>query len=142
MAYLAWKAWHVIAIITWFSGLFYLPRLFVYHTEAEDELGCQRFQVMEHKLYYYITWPSAIVTILCGIGLLHSLAPAIYHQRWLHIKLALVVVLCFFHLSCGHFVKRFKQDASPRSSRFFRVYNEIPSVLLIAIVLLAIYQPQ
>ncbi len=135
------KAFHIIAMVAWFAGLFYLPRLFVYHTDAHDETSIVRFKIMERRLYYGITWPAAILTTLLGIWLL-SYNPEYYLKAgWMHAKLTLVVILWIYHVLCGHYLKAFAQDKNQKSSRFFRVYNEMPTLLLIGIVILAVVKP-
>lgn len=135
------KALHLIAMVAWFAGLFYLPRLFVYHSQSSDKISLERFKIMERRLYYGITWPAAIVTTLLGISLF-SFNPLYYlHAGWFHTKLVLVVLLWGYHLSCGHYRKAFFADMNTRSTRFYRMYNEIPTVLLIGIVILAEVKP-
>ena len=132
------KAFHIIAMVAWFSGLFYLPRLFVYHAEASDVVSVARFKIMERRLYYAITWPAALLTTLLGFWLI-SYNPAYYLKAaWMHAKLSLVVFLWIYHLLCGHYLKAFAQDKNKKSSRFFRIYNEVPTLLLIGIVLLVV----
>ena len=141
MTYLWWTAWHVISMVAWFSALFYLPRLFVYHAMSEDQLGQQRFCVMEHKLYYYIGWPAAVLTTFFGIGLVYQLGSSAWHMLWLPIKLALVLVLWLYHLSAGYFIKRIKHHPHDFSHVFFRWYNEVPTILLVCIVILVVVKP-
>ncbi len=135
------KALHIIFVICWFAGLFYLPRLFVYHAMADDQISCKRFKIMERKLYYGITWPAGVLTTIFGIWLLLFKYHWYTTQMWMHAKLILVLFLWIFHLYCGHLYKNFKKDANTRSHKFYRWINEIPTVLLIAIVILAIVQP-
>lgn len=135
------KAFHIIAMVAWLAGLFYLPRLFVYHAEATDIVSFARFKIMERRLYYAITWPSGIVTILLGLWLLSYNWDYYIKAGWMHAKLSLVLLLCIYHLGCGHYVKCFKQDQNVRSSRFFRFYNEVPTLLLIGIVILVVVKP-
>lgn len=134
-------AFHIIAVVAWFAGLFYLPRLFVYHADASDKIGIERFKVMEHKLYYYIMTPAAIVTIALGLWLLFLNFSSYMSMGWMHIKLLLVLILIIYHLYCGHIVKLFKRDKNLYSARFFRIFNELPTLLLIAIVILVVVQP-
>jgi putative membrane protein len=135
------KALHIISMVAWFAGLFYLPRLFVYHTEATDHISLQRFKVMEMRLYYAITWPAAIFTTVLGLSLL-TFNPEYYLKAgWMHAKLALIVLLWVYHLSCGHYVKEFAGDKNKNSSRFYRIYNEAPTLLLIAIVMIVVVKP-
>jgi putative membrane protein len=140
VTYLLLKALHLIAMICWFAGLFYLPRLFVYHAMSEDETSRERFKVMERKLYRGIMTPSLIILLIAGTGmLLHS--PELLQQRWLQIKLALVALLIIYHIACGVFLKQFAEDKNTRNHVFYRVFNEVPVIFLIAIVLLAVLKP-
>lgn len=135
------KAFHIIAMVAWFAGLFYLPRLFVYHTDAHDEASIARFKIMERRLYYGITWPAAILTTLLGIWLL-TYNPEYYLKAgWMHAKLTLVLILWIYHVLCGHYLKAFAHDKNQKSARFFRVYNEMPTLLLIGIVILVVVKP-
>ncbi|WP_295716842.1 protoporphyrinogen oxidase HemJ [uncultured Halovibrio sp.] len=135
------KAFHLMAMVTWFAGIFYLPRLFVYHTMTEDEPGRERFRTMERKLYRGIMNPSMIATLIFGTWLI-ALNPEYYLQQgWLHIKLLLIAVLVAYHLWCGHFVRLFRDDRNTRGHIFFRWINEAPVLLLVAIILLAVLRP-
>lgn len=135
------KAFHIVALVAWFSGLFYLPRLFVYHTQTEDRISLNRFKLMEKRLYYGITWPAAAATTLLGFWLI-SYHPSYYLlATWMRIKGSLVLLLWAYHLFCGHYLRLFFLDQNTRSTLFFRFFNEIPTVLLISIVLLAVVQP-
>ena len=132
------KALHIIAMVMWFSGLFYLPRLFVYHAKSQDTLSLERFKVMEWRLYWCITTPGAILTTLLGI-ILMMMSYAYYSQAtWLHIKLALAVGLWIYHIYLAFLLKAFARDMNRHSSRFYRILNEIPTLFLIAMVLLAV----
>lgn len=135
------KAFHIIAMVAWFAGLFYLPRLFVYHAEAADKLSIERFKVMERRLYFGITWPSALLTSLLGILLFSYNLPYYLKTPWMHAKLGLVILLWIYHLTCGHFRKAFAQDKNSRTPRFYRIFNELPTLLLIGIVLLVVVKP-
>jgi protoporphyrinogen IX oxidase len=135
------KATHLIGIITWFAGIFYLPRLFVYHAMATDPVGIERFKIMERKLYRGIMWPSAILAVGSGVWLLALAWGTFSASAWLHIKLVLVAVLLGYHLYCGRLVGVFARDDNQRSHRFYRVFNEAPVLLLIAIVILAVVKP-
>jgi putative membrane protein len=135
------KAFHIIAMVAWFAGLFYLPRLFVYHADTSDTLSINRFKIMERRLYYGITWPSALLTSMLGLVLI-SYNPHYYLKAaWLQAKLSLVVLLWIYHLSCGHFLKKFARDKNSKKSRYFRIFNELPSLFLITIVLLVVIKP-
>jgi len=135
------KALHVIAVVCWFAGLFYLPRLFVYHAEAEDAVGRERFKVMERKLYRGIMWPSLVVTAVAGVWMLGLNWDYYRTQGWLHAKLALVVLLAAYHFACGHYLRAFAADRNTRSHVFYRVFNELPVLALVAIVILVIVRP-
>lgn len=135
------KAFHIIAVVAWFAGLFYLPRLFVYHADAEDELSLTRFKLMERRLYYGITWPAALISTLLGI-LLITYNPSYYLKSgWMHAKLALILVLWAYHLYCGYYLKIFAQGKNTKSSRYYRIFNELPTLLLVSIVLLVVMKP-
>lgn len=136
------KAFHLIAMVTWFSGLFYLPRLFVYHAMSTDSISQERFKIMERKLYYGIMAPGALITIALGLWLLHGYAWALYKtDLWLQLKLLLVLVLMMYHLYCGYLRRQFQQNRNKHSHVFYRWLNEFPVLLLISIVLLAVLKP-
>ena len=141
MLYLWLKALHIIAMVCWFAGLFYLPRLFVYHAMSEDQASRERFCVMERKLYRGIMQPSMIATLVFGIWLI-SLNPGYYFsQGWVHAKLALVILLIGYHHVCGAQLKRFARGENQRSHVFYRWFNEAPVLLLLAIVILVVVRP-
>nr|WP_298169766.1 protoporphyrinogen oxidase HemJ [uncultured Pseudomonas sp.] len=141
MLYLWLKALHIIAVVCWFAGLFYLPRLFVYHAMSEDETSRERFCTMERKLYRGIMLPSMIATLIFGIWLI-SLNPGYYFsQGWMHAKLALVVLLIAYHHICGAQLKRFVRGENQRSHVFYRWFNEAPVLALLAIVILVVVKP-
>ena len=140
MLYLWLKALHIVAIVCWFAGLFYLPRLFVYHAMSEDAISRDRFQVMERKLYRGIMIPSMIATLTFGIGMI-ALNPALFSGGWLHAQLALVVLLIGYHHMCGAQLKRFARNENTRSHVFYRWFNEFPVLLLLAIVILVAIKP-
>lgn len=135
------KALHIIAMVAWFAGLFYLPRLFVYHAEAQDNLSIARFKVMEKRLYYGITWPSGILTTLLGIVLLTFNGSYYLKAGWMHAKLLLVCLLWVYHLFCGYYLKRFQGNLNNKSPVFYRIYNEVPTLFLISIVMLVVIKP-
>jgi protoporphyrinogen IX oxidase len=141
MLYLWLKALHIIALVCWFAGLFYLPRLFVYHAMSEDDASRERFCVMERKLYRGIMLPSMIATLVFGIGLLSLNAGAYFSQGWMHAKLTLVLLLIGYHHICGAQLKRFARGENRRSHVFYRWFNEAPVLLLIAIVVLVVVRP-
>ena len=135
------KALHVIFMVTWFAGLFYLPRLFVYHADADDDASHERFLVMERKLFIIMTIGAALTTVF-GIWMLVDYAWAAYKgSGWLHAKLLLVGALIVFHLYCLKIMRAFRAHKAGHSHVFYRWINEIPALLLIAIVLLAVVKP-
>lgn len=138
---LYFKAFHIISLVAWFAGLFYLPRLFVYHATTSDSISLARFKLMESRLYYGITWPAALLTTVLGVILISYNTSYYLHAGWMQIKLILVVLLWVYHLACGYFLKQFARDNNKRSALFFRIYNEAPTVFLIAIVLLVVVKP-
>lgn len=136
------KAFHIIAMVTWFAGMFYLPRLFVYHAMSDDQISHERFKIMERKLYYGIMTPGAVVTIGLGLWLLMSNWDAyMVGYYWMHIKLSLVGSLIVYHFWCGALVKDFKIDQNHHSHVWYRWFNEAPVLALIAIVILAVVRP-
>ena len=136
------KAWHLIGMVTWFAGLFYLPRLFVYHAMSDDAVSIERFKVMERKLFFGITTPGGIFTLIFCLWMLYDYAWTAYSaQLWLHVKLALIVVLVAYHAYCGKLLLDFKYDRNTRSHVWYRWFNELPVLLLVAIVLLAVLKP-
>lgn len=135
------KAFHIIAVITWFAALFYLPRLFVYHAMSDDAVSNERFKVMERKLYNGIMTPSAVVAIVLGLWLI-TLNPAFYMQAgWMHAKLTLVLLLIGYHVHCWIYLRQFREDRNKHSHVFYRWFNEAPVLLLIAIVILVVVRP-
>lgn len=135
------KAFHIIAMVAWFAGLFYLPRLFVYHADTSDQLGDERFKIMERRLYYGITWPAALLTTVFGLILLSYNLPYYLKAGWMHAKLSLVVLLWVYHLCCGHFLKNFAKNTNQKTAKFFRIFNEVPTLLLVGIVLFVVVKP-
>ncbi|MFN4263068.1 MAG: CopD family protein [Thioalkalivibrionaceae bacterium] len=135
--YLWLQALHLIFMVTWFAGLFYLPRLFVYHADTRDAAGHTRFCVMERKLFYGIMTPGAVLTVAFGVGML-ALAPHWLAQPWMHVKLFLIAVLIGYHIWCGVLVARFARSANRHTHRWYRVFNELPVFALVGIVPMAI----
>lgn len=135
------KAFHIISMVCWFAGIFYLPRLFVYHAACEDQPGRERFKVMERKLYRGITTPSMVATIIFGVWLISYNFSGYLSQHWMHAKLALVGLLVVYHFYCGHLVKVFRDDLNSRSHVFFRWLNELPVLILISVVILVVVKP-
>jgi protoporphyrinogen IX oxidase len=132
------KSFHIIFMVTWFAGLFYLPRLFVYHAMSEDAVSRERFKLMERKLFYGIMTPGALLTISFGLWLWLGYG---FYGGWLHAKMALVAVLVAYHAYCGKLMVDFKYDRNRHGHVFYRWLNELPVVLLIAIILLVELQP-
>jgi putative membrane protein len=133
------KAWHVIFMVTWFAGLFYLPRLFVYHASTVDAAGLERFQIMERRLFAIMTI-GAVLTAAFGLWLV-ARNPALLATGWLRAKLVLVALLIAYHLFTWRVMRDFAAGRNARSARWYRWFNEIPSLLLIGIVLLAVLRP-
>ena len=132
------KALHVIFMVTWFAGLLYLPRLFVYHAQSSDAVSVERFKVMERKLFFGIMTPGAVLTIIFGAWLWLGWG---FSGGWLHAKLALVAVLVAYHLWCAKLLADFRHDRNTRSHVWFRWFNEFPVLVLIAIVILVVVKP-
>jgi len=135
------KALHIIAMVCWFAGLFYLPRLFVYHAMSGDDVSRERFCVMERKLYRGIMLPSMVATLVFGLWLI-GLNPGYYFsQGWMHAKLTLVILLIGYHHVCGAQLKRFARGENQRSHVFYRWFNEAPVLVLFAVVILVVVKP-
>lgn len=145
MAYSWFKAFHLIGVVVWFAGLFYLVRLFVYHAEASIEpepaqtILKNQYQIMEKRLYHIITTPGMVVTVAMAIGLLIT-EPEVLKDGWLHIKLAFVAALIIYHFYCGRIMRQLAAGECNWSGQHFRALNEAPTVLLVAIVLLAVFK--
>jgi putative membrane protein len=133
------KAWHVIFMVTWFAGLFYLPRLFVYHASTTEAAGIERFRVMESRLFIIMTI-GAVLTAVFGAWLL-ALNPSLLESGWLRAKLVLVALLFAYHIFTWRLMRDFAAGRNSRSPRWYRWFNEVPSLLLIGIVLLAVARP-
>jgi putative membrane protein len=133
------KAWHIVFMVTWFAGLFYLPRLFVYHASATDTASIERFRVMERRLFVLMTI-GGVLTAVFGLWLLFR-NPGLLSAGWLQVKLGLVVLLIGYHAWNWRLVQDFAADRNARSARWYRGFNEVPSLLLIGIVLLAVARP-
>lgn len=132
-----YESLHLIFMVTWFAGLFYLPRLFVYHATAEDEISINRFIIMERKLFWGIMTPGAILTIIFGLLLIQS------HDLsdWLKLKLFLIFLLVIYHIWCGLLMYRFKARENKHSHLWYRIFNEVPVIFLVLIILLAVFKP-
>lgn len=132
------KALHISFMVTWFGGLFYLPRLFVYHAMSSDTTSIERFKIMERKLYFGIMTPSAVLTIIFGLWLWLGYGIS---GGWMHGKLFLVLILVIYHLHCGKLLKDFKHNRNRYSHVFYRWYNEFPVLLLFAVIILVVVKP-
>jgi putative membrane protein len=133
------KALHIIAVVAWFAGLFYLPRLFVYHADAKDPISTQRFEIMERRLFAIMTIGAAAAVFFGGLMLIES--PGYLQMMWLKVKLLIVALVIAYHFYCFKLMRDFAAQRNTRSSRWFRGFNELPSLLLIAIVILAVVKP-
>lgn len=135
------KALHIVAVICWFAAIFYLPRLFVYHAMSEDQISKDRFVIMERKLFSGIGTPSAIATVLLGIWLISFNASYYMSSGWMHMKLALVLLLIVYHICCWRLMLQFRAGTNTRSHVFYRYFNEFPVLILIAVVILVVVKP-
>jgi protoporphyrinogen IX oxidase len=133
------KALHVIAVVTWFAGLFYLPRLFVYHADAKDSISTQRFEIMERRLFIIMSIGAAASILFGAMMLIDS--PVYLQMSWLKVKLLLVAVVVAYHAYCYRLMRDFAAQRNRRSAKWFRAFNEAPSLLLIGIVILAVVKP-
>lgn len=132
------KALHIIFLVTWFAGLFYLPRLFVYHSMADDVAGIERLKIMERRLFYGIMTPGGVLTVIFGLWLWLGYG---FGGGWLHIKLALVMTLIGYHVYCGKLLRDFKHDRNRHGHVFYRWLNELPTVILAVVVILTVVKP-
>ncbi|MEC7150447.1 MAG: protoporphyrinogen oxidase HemJ [Pseudomonadota bacterium] len=139
--YLLFKSLHLIAVISWMAGLLYLPRIFVYHSEANHESQKTVFKTMEKKLYNYIMMPAMLLSWLFGVLLIHNLGFDIFSELWMQIKIIAVVILTYYHFTLGKFLSDFATESNKKSSKFFRVYNEIPTIILIVVIFVVIFKP-
>ena len=139
--YLLFKSLHLIAVISWMAGLLYLPRIFVYHSEADHESQKKIFKIMERKLYNYIMMPAMLTSWLFGVLLIHSVGLSIFSELWMQIKTISIVILTYYHFTLGKFLNDFAIDDNKKTSKFFRIYNEIPTIILIVIIFVVIFKP-
>ena len=139
--YLLFKSLHLIAVISWMAGLLYLPRIFVYHTEASHESQKNIFIIMERKLYNYIMMPAMLLSWLFGVLLIHSLGFDVFLELWMKIKVILVSILTFYHFLLGKYLSDFAIDNNQKSSRFYRIINEVPTIILIVVVFVVVFKP-
>ena len=140
--YLLFKSLHLISVISWMAGLLYLPRIFVYHAEnSEDKNISDVFKVMEKKLYFYIMTPAMILSWIFGLLLIHSIGFQQLGQKWMLLKIIFVILLSLYHFYLGNTLNQFKFDQNTHSHKFYRLINEIPTILLILIVFVVIFKP-
>ena len=139
--YLLFKSLHLIAVISWMAGLLYLPRIFVYHAENDNEIITNVFKTMEKKLFYYIMTPAMILSWFFGLILIHEIGFNQLANLWLQLKLLFVILLTIYHFYLGSLLTKFKSDLNEKTSKFFRFINEIPTLLLILIVFIVIFKP-
>ena len=140
-SYLLFKSLHLIAVISWMAGLLYLPRIFVYHSENNNEIITSVFKTMEKRLFYYIMSPAMILSWLFGLVLIHEIGFNQLASFWLQIKFILVLLLTIYHFYLGALLNKFKYDQNNKSSKFYRYINEIPTLLLILIIFIVVFKP-
>ena len=139
--YLLYKSLHLIAVISWMAGLLYLPRIFVYHSEATHISQREIFKVMEKKLFNYIMTPAMVLSWIFGLLLIHSLGFSIFSELWMQIKVVAILLLTHYHFYLRRFIISFRNDENTKSSKFYRIINEIPTILLITIVIAVVFKP-
>ena len=140
--YLLFKSLHLIVVISWMAGLLYLPRVFVYHTENTQDTNTSKiFKTMERKLYYYIMMPAMVLSWIFGLILISILGFVVINELWMQIKLILVIVLTIYHFYLGNCISRFINNQNNNSSKFYRIINEVPTILLIIIVFTVVFKP-
>ena len=140
--YFLFKSLHLIAVVSWMAGLLYLPRIFVYHSEASHESQKDIFKIMEKRLYNYIMMPAMLLSWLFGILLLHSITLSVLFELWMQIKIIAVIILTYYHFTLGKYLNNFAIDKNEKTSKFFRIYNEIPTIVLIVVIFTVIFKPQ
>ena len=140
-SYLLFKSLHLIAVISWMAGLLYLPRIFVYHSENNNEIITNVFKTMESKLFYYIMTPAMVLSWFFGLILIHEVGFGQLANLWLQLKLILVIILTGYHFYLGSLLNQFNLDQNRKSSKFYRYINEIPTLLLILIIFIVIFKP-
>ena len=139
--YLLFKSLHLIAVISWMAGLLYLPRIFVYHSEAAHDSQKDIFKIMERKLYNYIMMPAMLLSWLFGVLLIHSLGFDIFLELWMQIKVILVIILTYYHFLLGKYLNDFAINDNRKSSKYYRVINEVPTIILIIVVFVVVFKP-
>ena len=139
--YLLFKSLHLVAVISWMAGLLYLPRIFVYHSENNNEIISSVFKTMERKLFYYIMTPAMTLSWIFGLVLIHEIGFDQLGSLWMQLKLILVAILTAYHFYLGLLLNQFKLDQNKKTSKFYRYINEIPTLLLILIVFIVVFKP-
>ena len=139
--YLLFKSLHLIAVISWMAGLLYLPRIFVYHSEASHDSQKDVFKIMEKKLYNYIMMPAMLLSWLFGLLLIHTLGFDIFSELWMQIKIVSVLILTYYHFLLGKYLNDFALDNNLKSSKFYRIINEVPTIILIVVVFVVVFKP-
>ena len=137
--YLLFKSLHLIAVISWMAGLLYLPRIFVYHSEADHDSQKNIFKVMERKLYNYIMMPAMLLSWLFGFFLLYNLGFSVFSELWMQIKIISVIILTYYQFTLGRYLNDFANDNNKKTSKFFRIYNEIPTIILVVVIFVVIF---
>ena len=140
-SYLLFKSLHLIAVISWMAGLLYLPRIFVYHSEASHDSQKTVFKTMERKLYNFIMMPAMLLSWIFGILLIHSIGFGAFNEKWMQIKTIAVVLLTYYHFTLGKYLNDFAIDNNQKTSKFFRIYNEIPTIILIVVIFVVVFKP-
>ena len=141
-SYLLFKSLHLIVVISWMAGLLYLPRIFVYHVEnINDQNSINIFKIMERKLYFFIMMPAMLLSWFFGLILISILGFDILLMMWVQVKLIFVILLTFYHFYLGYLLSKLRSDQNTKTSRFFRIINEVPTILLILIVFIVIFKP-
>ena len=139
--YLLFKALHLVAVISWMAGLLYLPRIFVYHSEATHDSQKSIFKIMERKLYNYIMMPAMLLSWLFGLLLIYSLGFNVFLEVWMQIKIVSVIILTYYHFLLGKYLNELSIGNSTKTSKFFRIINEIPTIILIVVVFVVVFKP-
>ena len=139
--YLLFKSLHLVAVISWMAGLLYLPRIFVYHSESNHESQKDVFKIMERKLYNYIMMPAMLLSWLFGVLLIHSLGFEVFADLWMQIKTIAVVILTYYHFLLGKYLNDFAINDNKKSSKFYRIINEVPTIILIVVVFVVVFKP-
>jgi len=139
--YLLFKSLHLIAVISWMAGLLYLPRIFVYHSDASHDSQKQVFKTMERKLYNYIMTPAMLLSWFFGVLLIYNLEFYIFKELWMQIKIVSVLILTHYHFILGRYLQDFATDSNRKSSRFYRIINEVPTIILIVVVFVVVFKP-